>query len=136
MTAKLRVLLGALLILVAGACDGSMRTLNLREPRAPSRHWDEFFMEVVRVPEGADVQGVVAEVAQELGLLPDPEDVHWFGGRSEAGFSFTMVLEPRENGVWLVKLMDWPTTRRSGLSRQAELGIRSRLEILKPTQRP
>src|SRR5215470_15311728 len=127
MRASVRPVLFVVLVIVAGACDGHMRRFYVREPAAPRPPWYEFAT-VVTVPKGADVHGVVSQVADELGMQRDSEDGNSYRARSEAGYALIMHVRDEGNSLWTVRLLDWPTTSRSELSRRAEHEIRTRLE--------
>jgi hypothetical protein len=129
MTALTRLVLCAALVIAAAACDGTALALYLRTPQAPQPRWNEFAI-VVDISAEVDVQQVVAQIAQELGMQPNSResDSYWAPGDDER-FTFSMRLEKNQDSVWIVRLLDWPTNVRSQLSLRAEREIRMRLEL-------
>jgi hypothetical protein len=72
-TALTRLVLCATLVIAAAACDGTALSLYLRTPHAPQPRWNEFAI-VVDISDEVDVQRVVAQIAQELGMQPNPRE--------------------------------------------------------------
>ena len=119
-----------LLLLSLAACDGHIKWLSIKEQptKAPSAHKHTLHAC------GEDVVEAVRAVARSLNLVAAdpapkgtglPEDRYAWGSSDQR---FVMGLEGESPGVWRVALMDWPSSARSALSRQAEREIRNRLK--------
>ena len=119
------ILLCAAVAMVTNACDGHMRTLYLRKRGVPGPPWYSF-PTVIRVPRDTDVHACVGEVAAELKMQPDPTGGSSYRSHTEEGFSLLMSFEGNPDSGWTVRLLDWPTTSRSDLSRRAEHEIQVR----------
>ncbi|MCC7409287.1 MAG: hypothetical protein IT442_14570 [Phycisphaeraceae bacterium] len=99
-------------------CDGYLRVMYFREPSAPKHRW-AMGITVITVPDNTGVEAVLKDVAVRMGLQQDADRPNYWGLGE-----FSLAWWREEQGLLVVRLMDFPTTSRSDLSKAVEAAIR------------
>jgi len=111
-------------------CDGHFRVLYVRAEGDKAGPWSvgatTLFVHGLQ-----DVPAAVAEVAAALSLAADKEPSTCYSIQPTSRNVFRLCAHQDERGLWEVLLMDWPTIKRSDVSRKAEQQLRDRLGELR-----
>jgi len=119
------LLIASILLLLAG-CDGHSRTLYVRAEGDKAGPWS-VGATTLFVHGSPDVPALVAEVAASLALDANKSETNCYSTRPTSRNVFHMCARQDEDGQWRVALMDWPTIKRSDVSRKAEQLLRGHL---------
>ncbi|NOY74250.1 MAG: hypothetical protein GXP32_00465 [Kiritimatiellaeota bacterium] len=118
--------LTAILILISiflFGCDGHVRTLYIREPGMQKPNWTKV---IIEVDKEIDIPHIVEKIAKKFKLKQEKENNIWW--RKEVNGSFQISLNQKQDGMWIIMLIDWPTFIRSNISEQVEKEIRMELK--------
>jgi len=107
-------------------CHGHARAIYLKEPGMENPSWS-INRNVIEVESVNNISSILAEVAEKYDLNKTKEN-EW---RIEKDHEFfAMNLKRKDNGMFAIVLIDWPSFMRSDLSKQIESEIIDQLETI------